>query len=199
MKLSPEAVLQVMALADGELEAEERAHAERLVMESEEARELLDGFRSPLVAVWLAAEVEQRAAAADGIADRVMARVMRESAEERVLGLADARAKKKRLGAAPVAFAALSLAAGVAILMGEGEREVGESAPVASIDLPAPEPPEPSASAMSQRGPMAPGVEVDGIDSPFHDVSVFEMPPTAAANAKGPSNVVILKDDPGAK
>jgi hypothetical protein len=220
MSLSRDTVLELMALADGELDGEDKAQAERVVAESAEARALLDGFRSAQVARWLASMVEERAPMADGIADKVMARVAEQGAKEGVGSLADARARRRWDGlGAPAAFAALSLAAGIAIVVGGGERQEPVSAPVASVALPpaAEEAVPPTQSAVAQRGnptsqaadplwgvrPTPLGVEVNDIDSPSRDVSVFEIPvgtsATAAANAKGPSSVVIMIEDDSTK
>ena len=45
------------------------------------------------------------------------------------------------------------------------------------------------------------GVEVDEVDSPSRGISVFEIPVpgAAAANANGPSSVVIMIEDEGKK
>jgi anti-sigma factor RsiW len=207
MSLSHETVLELMALADGELEGEEKARAERAVAESDEARRLVAGFQARHVAEWLVASAEERAVAADGIADAVMAKVVRQGAEGGgVVRLAEARGPGRRAGvAAPAAFAALALAAGIAMVLRGGDREVEERAPVASVAIPPVAEDVPSASALAQHSP-APllGVEVDEIDSPSRDVSVFEIPvgtaAAAAANAGQPSSVVIMiEDDPGLK
>jgi hypothetical protein len=66
--------------------------------------------------------------------------------------------------------------------------------------------PDPSASAMAadqvrphlQQG--AKGVEVDEIDSPTHDVTVFEIPANgmaaAASGGAPPSVVIMIEDEP---
>jgi hypothetical protein len=197
-----------MALADGELEGDEKARAEKALAASAEARLLVEGFRANHLAQWLGESLEERAAAADGIADAVMARVAREGAEERrVVSLSSTKnaKKKSRMGvAAPVAFAALSLAAGVAMTLREADKPRDTSAPVAMT--PAATEDDPQASALAQRAApaAAQGVEVDEIDSVSRGVSIFEIPvvpsAAAAANAPPPSSVVIMiEDDPATK
>ncbi len=77
MSLPRETVLELMALADGELEGTQKAGAERTVAESAEARRLVEEFRGTAVAKWLMTAVNERAPVADGIADAVMAKVAR--------------------------------------------------------------------------------------------------------------------------
>ena len=47
MSLSQETLFDLMALADGELEGDARERAEKLVSQSEEARRIVEGMRSP--------------------------------------------------------------------------------------------------------------------------------------------------------
>ncbi len=215
MSLSRETMIELMALADGELAGEEKARAERAVAESGEARRIVEGFQSTPVADWLRASLEERAGSAGGIADAVMAKVVRQGPKDSGAPgrLADAnRARKRARVVASAAFAALALAAGAAMVLPPGDREAGESAlpapVVTSVAPPARVEQALSASATTQSAPSAvQGVEVDEIDSPSRVVSVFEIPAgvrvkpgAAAANANAPSSVVIMiEDDPGRK
>jgi anti-sigma factor RsiW len=204
MSLPHDTVLELMALADGELDGDDKARAERTLAASAEARLLVEGFRANQLAQWLREPLEERAAAADGIADAVMARVAHEGAEERVVRLSTGKGGKGRMGmAAPMAFAALSLAAGVAMTLHEGDRPRDTGAPVATMSPPGADD-EPQPSALAQRATPPQGVEVDEIDSLSRDVSIFEIPvgtpAAAAANGHPPSSVVIMiEDDPAAK
>src|SRR5258708_11928291 len=67
--------MELRWVAEGELEGDARARAEKLVAENEDARRALDGFRAPHVGLWLSESFDRRAnvAGADAIADRVMA------------------------------------------------------------------------------------------------------------------------------
>ena len=206
MTLPRETVLELMALADGELTGEEKARAERVLSASSEAQELVRGLRSAQAHVgrWLVEATEERASLADGIADAVMARVAQQATEEGVVVklTREGRGRRARV-AAPAAFAALALAAGVALVFQGGARDAETSAPVASAAVPVVD--EPSATAIAAHT-MAPalGVEVDEIDTPSGDVSVFEIPAgtaaAAAANASQPSSVVIMiEEDPARK
>jgi hypothetical protein len=200
VSFSPETMLALMSLADGELEGEARQRIEKLVAESEDARRIVEAMRSPRVGAWLGESMRQRAvdAGADGIADAVMATLdaSRPDAPS-VVRIADARTGKPRLPVmAAAACAALALAAGVAFYVASGAKGGAQRAPVASVGPPGVDTQVPS--------PPANGVEVDEIDSPSRVISVFEIPMgTAAAAAAGevpPSSIVIwIEDDPGAK
>ncbi len=74
MSLSHETLLELMSLADGELEGSDKERVERLVASDDEARQIVASLRGAEVGTWLAETMDQRAAAsgADGIADAVM-------------------------------------------------------------------------------------------------------------------------------
>jgi hypothetical protein len=193
MSLSRETMMDLMAFADGELEGEDRARVERLVAENSEARSVVDAMRSPAIGAWLEGEMARRAAAADGIAGAVMARL-------------PARAPSR--GRSPVVVlsigAALALAAGIALILRSEGASTETHVPVASVETPSVDVQPPPASlargeTLAQRPTQ--GVEVDEVDSPSRGISVFEIPVAgaAAANANGPSSVVIMIEDEGRK
>jgi len=213
VSLSAQTMLELMALADGELEGADKERAERLVAQSAEARRIVEGLRAPAVGAWLAESMDARAAAAgaDGIADAVMARLQRDAKGASsdldgggVVRITDAkggrRASRVQVVAA-VAGAALALAAGIAFYVRSDSPRDELRAPVASVGGPSVDvqPPPAARSAVAQGGTTpSHGVEVDEIDSPSRGVSVFEIPMgAAAANASAPSSVVIwIEDDP---
>jgi hypothetical protein len=206
MSLPQETMLQLMAFADGELEGEEQARIEALVAQSSEARLVVEAIRSPAVGAWLDDEMNRRAVAADGIADAVMAAI--DKAEPagggQVVRLAErgrgGRARVQAVGGALVA--ALALAAGVAVYVSSvGPGKDATKTPMASVGIPSVDVVAPPV-AVAQRPSQ--GVEVNEVDSPSRGFSVFEIPvgggAAGAANAAGPSSVVIMiDDDPGAK
>jgi hypothetical protein len=209
-------MLELMALADGELEGHARERAEKLVAESEEARRLVDAMRGPDLGAWLEEAVDARAGAAEGIADAVMAKLASLPADESGAPLREeggvvrlAAASKRRVSrtqvAAAAAVAALALAAGVAVVARVADREERVAAPVARTPVPSAEVPGAPAgtSAVAQAALPRESVEVDEIDSPSRGVSVFEIPLRSAAAAAGPvapSSVVIwIDDEPGVK
>jgi hypothetical protein len=205
MSLPQDTLLELMALADGELEGEAKARAEKLVAESDEARRVVAAMCAPDVGVFLGEALEGRVGAADGIADAVMARLGAERGQEGgVVRLADARGAKPaskgpRMQVFAAVGAALALAAGILLYIRSQDMDAGGT-PVASVNVPSIDlqpPPAPTAVAQQAARPSQ-GVEVDEIDSPSRDVSVFEIPLGAAAAVAGggsPSSVVIMIDD----
>jgi hypothetical protein len=214
MSLSRETMTELMALADGELEGEARDRVEKLAAENEQARRVVEAMRAPALGVWLAEAMEERTAAADGIADAVMGKIdaaRKEAGIEGVVRLSDARAKRSGVTRGQVAAVAgfLALAATIVLYMRNDRDGTDVVASVASVAVPATvvpsaeAPPAPPGSAMAQ-APHLPqagqGVEVDEIDSPAHDVTVFEIPAGGMAAAAGggtpPSVVIMIEDEP---
>ncbi len=204
MSLSHQTVLQLMALADGELDGEDKERVEKLVAESEEARRIVATMRRAEVGSWLGQAVTDRAGAggADGIAHAVMAKI----GADGVVSLSNHRARRSpRLQVAIAgASAALALAAGIAAYVHSGATRPDERAPVASVGVPPVDFEAPSARLAQQAGPgPVDGVEVNEIDAPSREVSVFEIPAGAAAAIASPSRgssvVVWVDEDPGSK
>ncbi len=186
MSLTRQTMMELMAFADGELEGEDRARIERLVAENGEARGVVEAMRSPAIGAFLQGEMAERAARADGIAGAVMAKLP---------------ARGPARGRSPAVVisigAALALAAGVALILRSQGPTNETNVPVASVDTPSVDVQPP---VVTQRPTQ--GVEVDEVDSPSRGISVFEIPvpgAAAAANANGPSSVVIMIEDEGKK
>jgi hypothetical protein len=225
MTLSHETVLELMSLADGELEGDAKERVERLVASSEEARRVVEALRRAEVGGWLTESMLERAgrAGADGIADAVMAAVETSpegrraashgstaargastavSMSEGVVSIAGRARRPSRLQVAVSAAAAgLALAAAVALYVRAGGDGTAERAPVASVGVPPVDFQVPSAT-VAQQEPSR-GVEVNEIDAPSRGVSVFEIPVGAAAAVASPTGassvVVWVDDDPGSK
>jgi hypothetical protein len=221
MSLSHETVLEIMSLADGELEGDDRERVEKLVASSDEARRVLESLRGAEVGTWLAESADQRAgrAGADGIADAVMSATEQPAKtaapkasrtgsnaslqDAAVVSLATGRARKSSRVqmAVSAGAAALALAAAVALYVRAGGDGAAERAPVASVRIPPVDFQVPSAT-VAQTEPSG-GVEVNEIDAPSRGVAVFEIPVGAAAavaSPPGPSSVVVwVDDDPGSK
>jgi hypothetical protein len=216
VSLPHETLIELMSLADGELEGEAKARAEKLVAESDEARAALDGFRAPHAGLWLAETLDRRATAAgaDGIAGAVMGRLATEITTRegsgqvggQVLRLAGSR-KRGQVGRGLLVASVLgvtALAAGVALFIRSSARPESEQMPVASVGMPSVDMQKPASEQQQQ--PSGQGVEVDEVDSPSRGISVFEIPLTplagAAANvnaARSGSSVVVWIDDEAAK
>jgi len=189
-------MIELMALADGELDGDARARAEALVASNDEARALFGELRRGHVGSWLRESFDRRADAsrADGIVAGVMTRIGAAPAAR-----ASTLTRRVARGRAWVALGGvvLAAAAGIALYLrrvpspevASAPRATSHSAEVAS---------EPTEDALGT------GVEVDEIEAPARGVSVFEIPVgevTAAAGAghRTSSVVVWIDDSPGAR
>jgi hypothetical protein len=205
-------MLELMALADGELDGGARERAERLVADNEEARKVVEAMRAPQLGAWLGEAVHGRTAAADGVADAVMTAITSQAAGSVGPDAAAVPANegggvvrlaappRRRAGWVPV-VTLVALAAGVLLVLRSIRRDEAEPVPVASVTPSIPSlgsaTPVASVSASLTAGPVR-SVEVDEIDSPSRGVSVFEIPlgnAAAAAGPAAPSSVVIWIDD----
>jgi len=209
MSLSRETLLELMAFADGELDPAARTRAERLLAESAEARQIVDGLRahSSVVGAWLGEVLAPRASQADAVADAVMARLEGAHDPGGVVQVAPSgRPRSRRRAIQATAIAALACAAAALVYVrssSPGSGDVAMPAPVARVPTPASPSavpgPAPSATALAAGdGVPPPGVEVDEIDSPSRNVSIFEVPlgrAAAAAEATRASTVVVWIDD----
>ena len=211
MKLSEETLLRLMAYADDELDAAERAEIEALLAKSEEARAVLAGMTGSPVGEWVARSQEERAvaAAADSLAASVMAKVAQEG---KPLGdLEEARRRRELRGRVAMGLAAVAaLAAGLFLYVRTDNAPTvpAPSGPIASATQPpaqpAPltsvEPPIDTAVAANAANAEPPEVTVESTTS--HDVSVFVIPETAGATANlntAASVIVWIGDDPPPK
>lgn len=184
MRAETESALELMALADDEIEGEAKVRVERRLETDGQARELVAEMRDARVASWLKDAMAEQAlrAGADGIADSVLDQVMGSAVRGRV-----GRVERGRIRFRGLALgAAFAVAAGIALLLW-ARAPLPASAPVAVRVGPIVSTPASSAS----------DVELDEIDSPSHDVSVYEISGSTelAANSPRTSSVVIWIDD----
>jgi hypothetical protein len=204
MTLSRKTALELMALADGELDGEAKERAEELVARNEEARRLVGALRAnaPVIQAWLGEAIGQHSRSADGIADAVMAKLAGSvgsmagpSGPESFQSVPSARSKRyQRFAQVGVAAGAIAMAAIVALFV-RSTRRGYERVPVANVDTPtsttsAPAPVA-AASALGETARSGRGVEVEEIDSAKR-VSIFEI---SGATASAESSVVVWIDD----
>jgi hypothetical protein len=198
MSLPPDTMLELMALADGELQGDARERAETLVAQSDEARRIVEQLRSPALGSLLAEAMSEQAAGAEGIADAVMAgveRLERKDDAPGVVRLADARARRgvpRPLLAGTLAV--LGVAAAVALYLRSSQEGPDVRSPVASVGRSSVDVQAPQAARPAE------DVEVDQVESE-HDITVFSIPLGGAAAAAIPGNpssvVIMIEDDPG--
>jgi anti-sigma factor RsiW len=187
MKPDRENALELMALVDGQLEGEAKARVERRLETDAHARELVARMEDVRVKGWLADAVDERAVrgGADQIADAVLARLGGSGGRHRF-------SRGRARGGILALAAAAAIAAAIPLFAVVRRAPLRDSvSPVTAVD--------PRGSTSS--GSSSAGVELDEIDSPSHDVSVFEISGAAvevAANTPAPSSVVIwIDDEPG--
>jgi hypothetical protein len=186
VSLSRETVLELMALADGELDGEAKERTEKLALQSQEARRVVDAMRATELRTWLGEAIAQRAPAADRIANDVMAKLA--SMPPAQPGGKSPSARRPRLVTMSiVAASALAIAAGLVVVLRSGDRRAESAQVVAGGGAGV----SPVLSAPLAGGSKR-GVEVEEIDSTAR-VSIFEI--SAIANASAPSSVVVWIDD----
>lgn len=200
--LDEQTLLDLMAYADGELDAAGVSRVEALLASNGEAQAFLASLGA--VGDWVRASgaAQADAASADRIADDVLARV-----EPHVASLADARARRaRRLKLASAGAAVVALAAGV-MLIARPHEPIERIATVAhpgnaegpAFVAPGEERNPPQAQAASEAEPDllaqgGDGVEVNQVESTT-GVSVFYVPAVSAAKANVSSVVIWLGDD----
>jgi anti-sigma factor RsiW len=191
MSLSRQTMLELMAYADGELPSADHARIEQLLASNDEARRVVGAIGE--LSEWVDEAYEEPSAVlSNDIATVVMARVKSLPQTERVAPVVDL-ASVRRTRILAVAVAAVALAAGVMLYnRGEPRTAMGpdRATPPPIATLPA-TPPAPSAPPIEVAA--AGGVDVEHVESPSHEVSVFYLPAVAAANAS--SVVVWIGDD----
>jgi hypothetical protein len=197
-------MIELMALADGELDGEARARAEALVASNDEARALVRELRRGHVGSWLRESFDRRAevSRADGIVAGVMTRIgAAPSAPAPTQARRQTRQQTRHVVRArpwvALGGVVLAAAAGIVLYLRRPPAPEVASTPRAtshSVDL----------ASQPTEDALASGVEVDEIEAPARGVSVFEIPvgeATAAAGAghRTSSVVVWIDDSPGAR
>lgn len=208
MSLSKNELVYLMAYADGEVDADEMPEVEALIAKSEEARQIM--AQQAALRDWVIREGEQRATEgrADRIADAVMAGV-EEMGGAKVISLERGRAHRELNRQRVKEFGALfAIAAAVALFVFWPAQESG---PVAELEKPAipsasavePSQAEPSASPVAQGSEEAvataegevPAIDVQAVESPEHQFSIFYVPAATGANAHASSVVVWIGEE----
>jgi anti-sigma factor RsiW len=208
--LSKNELVYLMAYADGEVDADEMPEVEALIAKSEEAQQIM--IQQAALREWVVRQGEQHAteARADRIADAVMAGV-EELGGAKVITLERGRAKRelnrqrsKEFGALAAIAAAVALfwfwpsqqEAPVAQIQKETQPAVpAVSAPSvsesASSDPTAPS----SAEAVANAEGEVPGIDIQAVESPQHQFSIFYVPAATGANAHASSVVVWIGEE----
>jgi hypothetical protein len=229
MSLSQDTMMELMAYADGELEGEALARTEALVQSSEEARRIVDAMTGLGDYVRQAGDEAVAArsdfAMADGIVDAVMHKLSSEPTAKLRRPTSIAAARQRRAGTVAAVVGLVALAAGAMMILRSNEQSktevalVGPARPAEIAPLETASRPgtlaapgtsgalaqaSPENSGTAPGAPAAPGsptsgVDVEQVESPSHQVSVFYLPAVAAAatNSNASSVVVWIGDDNG--
>lgn len=175
MSLTQEQMLDVMALADGELEGDERARVEKIVESDDDAKELLASLHAIGDGIRGAVDFE-----GVDVRDAVMAKITPNDFDKARIKRT-ARTRMLVVGASLVA-----LAAAVLFYVRTTSHPVAKNAPGASS----------SQTVLASVSPA--GVQVDFVDTPT-PVSVFYVPAESASTApqakEPPPSVVVWVDD----
>ncbi len=210
MSLPQETMMDLMAYADGELEADVRARIEELVRTSDEARRVLEAMGALGDVVREGVDARAEAAGIDEIAEEVIAKIERAEPTGKgtriVVPIVEARAPQARAargGGRGVAFGAaiLALAAGALLVLRNGtpspspvaDNATHEPAPVVQPVAPSPSATEaPSALPPEVAAADEDGVDLEEVSSTKNKVNVFFMP---SGNAGAAASVVVWIDD----
>jgi hypothetical protein len=215
VSLSKDELFDLMAYADGEVDPSKVAQVESLIAKSEVARRVLEQQGALRQWVLDTQGTSPAKGGADGIADAVMAKI-REPAGASITTLDRARARGRPGGAlprqyilwvGPLAAVAASVAlfyfwsggpssprGRVAIQEGKTSAAPPSNAPAATPAPPAEVPGAPSAVASAE--PLEePGIDVQAVESPQHQFSIFYVPGGTGANAHASSVVVWIGEE----
>jgi hypothetical protein len=182
VSLTQDAMMKLMAYADGEAEGADLVEVERLLAKEPDAASFVEQIAG-LGAVVKTAHAARRDEALAGfdVLDAVMAKVKETTpdpaepakagaAKPRVASLDDARARRRRVTIAAGVAAALALAASV-FLFGKPEEQ-----PMAQAPRVAPAAVEPAPTEMSAMAASVPAIVVEPIESPGQSVKVIYGP-----------------------
>jgi hypothetical protein len=199
MSLSREAMLDVMAYVDGELEGDALDRTESLLASDDDAARLALELRTLGDCVRIIQTDRAQGQDPDQIADDVM-----KALDKKVVAIAPLAVRRRNaiiIGSFSTAFAIA--AAWFLLAHNDGVSLPGapENHPVAQASAPPiPDPVVPTPTAvdpekMAAEAYMQSGVDVESVDSPKHEVSVFYVPGTASANPNASSVVVWIGED----
>jgi hypothetical protein len=200
MSLSREAMLDVMAYVDGELSGDALDRTESLLASDEDAARLALELRTLGDCVRVIQTDRARSKNPDEIADDVMNALDKKVAV--VVPIAIRRRNAMIVGSFSTAFAIAAAWFLLAHNNGTPLPGAPETQPVAQASaqptIPVPVIPTQTAvdpEKMAAEAYMQSGVDIESVDSPKHEVSVFYVPGTASANPNASSVVVWIGED----
>ncbi len=202
MTLSREAMLDVMAYVDGELEGEALDRTESLLASDKDAARLALELRTLgdcVRVIQTDRALGPDAKNPDEIADDVM-----KALDKNVVPLAPLAVRRRNAMIAG-SISTVFLAAAVWFLVFRGPppadttAQVVKQPPATTAIAPTPTIPEtaavPDPDDIAAHAYLQSGVDVESVESPAHEVSVFYVPATASANPNASSVVVWIGED----
>ncbi len=183
-----EATLDLMAYADGELTGEALERVEAWLARDAEAARWVEEFRTLSACISVSERARPVPKSVDSIADAVMAKVASISLERpndvpKVVRI-------RRAFAAGAVSVALAMAAGwVLFLRTPGEPEDHGATMAANVATPEPElKPAPEPDPKAVEAPPPAGVELEDVESPSREISVFYVP---GVSGEAASSIVV--------
>jgi anti-sigma factor RsiW len=202
MSLSREAMLDVMAYVDGELDGDALDRTEALLASDEDAARLALELRTLGDCVRVVQTDRSQSKNPDEIADDVM-----KALDKNVVPVASLADRRRNAIVVGTISGALAIAAAWFLLSHNAQaplpgepvnQPVAQASAQPAVQLPAI--PADSANAvdpekMAAEAYLQSGVDVESVESPAHEVSVFYVPATASANPNASSVVVWIGED----
>ncbi|MEO7113251.1 MAG: hypothetical protein ABI183_22620 [Polyangiaceae bacterium] len=203
MSLSHETMLDVMAYVDGELEGDALDRTESLLASDEDASRLALELRTLGDCVRIIQTDRAQGRNPDEIADDVM-----KALDKKIVAIAPLATRRRNaiiVGSISTAFA---IAAAWFLLVNNDSplpgaplpqtvAQVSVQPPIAVPAIPTQTPTQVGVDPekMAAEAYLQSGVDIESVDSPKHEVSVFYVPGTASANPNASSVVVWIGED----
>jgi len=200
VNLSRDAMLEVMAYVDGELEGEALDRVESLLATDEDASRLALELRTLGDCVRVIQTDRDATKNPDQIADDVMAAI-----DKNVVAIAPLAIRRRNAYIAGSFSAVLAVAAVWMLFFRGGPAREAPTATADSVHVTVPAPvvtasPVVPEQITAQADPEdRAGVDVEAVESPSHEVSVFYVPTTASANPNASSVVVWIGEGEASK
>jgi anti-sigma factor RsiW len=193
MSLSAETMLELMAYADGELEGDDLARIETLLASDPDAERVVSSMQTLGDCVRVTEGERRIPKIVDRIADDVMSKIEAEKARRAVVPLAPRPIRVRNAIVAGSISAAIAIAAGWAMFVRPAD---DLPTPVAVAPKVAPKVVPTAAPVVTPDGT---GVDLDQVESPAGQVSVFYVPAVAAGGMadENVSSVVLWLGDDG--
>ena len=195
MSLSREKMMKVMSYVDGELEGEARDQVEALIEMDDEASQLVLELRTLGDCVRVVHGDRKLEKNPDEIANDVMREL-----EKRVAPIGSLAERRRNAAITAVITGAMAIAAGWFLLVKTGDHSdvSAQANPTQAVTVTPPPPTQttatPTPDQLAAQAPAAEGVDVESVESPSHEVSVFYVPAMASASSNASSVVVWIQE-----